>query len=232
MWQKSNLLARYVYEPETTLEQPHKKKKFDSVELDEIVTEEEKSPGLWITYDCIDLTLEDKEIITSGNWMTDKHMNFAQGLLKKQNRDISGLQFTFLLPTLTTTITSSRALQIMHCRGNHWIVATTIGCPQGVVKVFDSLYSSVDPTTQQVILKHFGAGIKVMVEEGPKQVGVKDCGVFAIATATLLANGGDPSSVIYKQQCMREHLLNCFEDSHLVSFPVETMQTIGNVRKF
>ena len=81
-------------------------------------------------------------------------------------------------------------------------------------------------------LKHFRAGIKIMVEKGPKEVRVKDCGVFAIATATLLANGGNPSSVIYKQQCMREHLLNCFEGSHLVSFPVETIKTIGNVRKF
>ena len=41
------LLARYVYEPETTLEQPHKKRKTDSVELDETVTEEKKSPGLY-----------------------------------------------------------------------------------------------------------------------------------------------------------------------------------------
>ena len=32
-----------------------------------------------------------------------------------------------------------------------------------------------------------------MMEEGPKQVGVNNCGVFAIATATLLANGDNQS---------------------------------------
>ena len=39
----------------------------------------------------------------------------------------------------------------------------------------------------------FGASIVITAGVGPKQSGVKDCGLFAVATATLLANGSDPS---------------------------------------
>ena len=66
---------------------------------------------------------------------------------------------------------------------------TSIGCPAGVVKVYDSLYTSVDQATLQLISTLFGSDTQVKVEVGPKQLGVKDCGLFAIAMATLLASG-------------------------------------------
>ena len=52
----------------------------------------------------------------------------------------------------------------------------------------------------------------MMVEKGPRQVGVKECGMFAIATATLLANGDNRSTSTFDQQAIREHLLKCFEN--------------------
>ena len=65
------------------------------------------------------------------------------------------------------------ALQILHCRGNHWCVVTSIGCCAGQVKVYDSLYRSIDQVTLNLISSLFGANTQVKLEHGPKQFGVR-----------------------------------------------------------
>ena len=70
--------------------QPSKKRKLG----DDSATSMKKHSGVWLTFNSITLTTEDKDIITFGNWLTDKHMNFAQSLLKKQNNNVAGLYST------------------------------------------------------------------------------------------------------------------------------------------
>ena len=98
---------------------------------------------------------------------------------------------------------------------------TAIGCIAGVVKVYDSLYSSLDKATHDLIIKLFAADacMNVKMEECPKQSGVKNCDAFAIANATLLAVGGNPSTHAFNQHCMRVHLLKRFEAFCLTPFP-------------
>ena len=48
---------------------------------------------------------------------------------------------------------------------------------------------------------------------------MKDCGVFAIATATALANSLDPGNIQFEQRKMWHHMIECFEKSHLETFP-------------
>ena len=47
-----------------------------------------------------------------------------------------------------------------------------IGCAAGVVKVYDSLYKSVDQATLRLISTLLGSDTQVKVEVGPKQLGV------------------------------------------------------------
>ena len=149
------------------------------------------------------------------------HVNFAQALLKQQHNTISGLGSSLLLPSVKSPLPTP-SLQIMHCRGNHWLVVSTIGCSAGAVKVYDSLYSSLDKATEGLICKVFAAdAANIRIEQGPKQSGVKDCGLFAIATATLLAAGENPASIAFIQCDMRAHLLKCFEAFHLSPFPMQ-----------
>ena len=51
----------------------------------------------------------------------------------------------------------------------------------------------------------------MIIKEGSRHVGVKDCGIFAIATATLLANGDSPSTFTFDQHSMTGHLLKCLK---------------------
>ena len=102
-------------------------------------------------------------------------------------------------------------LQLVHTRGSHCIVLSTIGCTSGLVKVFDSLYNEVDKRTMDLIRHFYGSVIKIVLEKSLKQVSLKDRGLFAIATATQVANGGILR--IFDQNAMRGHLLTCFENS-------------------
>ena len=96
----------------------------------------------------------------------------------------------------------SAYLQIIHSRENDFIVATNIGCAPRL-KVFDSLYSSVDETTIKLLTNLFGLSI---IEMGDilQQVRVTDCGVYTIATSVALANNMYPGKFV--QQSMRAHL--------------------------
>ena len=106
----------------------------------------------------------------------------------------------------------------MHTRGSHWIVVSTVGCGGKDVNIFDSLYSSVDKETVEIINLLFG-NLCINMAGCPQQSGTKDCGLFSIATATALANGLNPSSIQFDQRKMRLHLIECFEKSHLEIFP-------------
>ena len=52
-----------------------------------------------------------------------------------------------------------------------------------------------------------------------QQVGIDDCGLFALANATALCNGQDPAAITYDQGAMRQHLLNALERGELTPFP-------------
>ena len=166
------------------------------------------------------LTNDDRRILATGQKLTDQHINYAQTLLRLQFPNVNGLQST-LYQSRSKGFKANSTLQVIHSRGNHWVVASTIQCVPGEVKVFDSVYTSLDDGTNQTIQRMFGcytSPLRVTVVNKPKQQGGNDCGVFAIAVCTCLAFGEDPSKMIVCQAGMRDHLLKCFEENMLTQF--------------
>ena len=53
------------------------------------------------------------------------------------------------------------------------------------------------------------------------QLNLTDCGVYAIAYATHLAHGLDPTSSLWHHNKMRSHLLSCIEDGKITCFPCD-----------
>ena len=102
---------------------------------------------------------------------------------------------------------------------NHWIVASTK--PKGkLVRVYDSVFSSVDQETARIIQTNFRCAMhSIRLVKCQKQVGAEDCGLFAITFPTSIANGEDPSMREYCQGMMRMHLSKCFLNKHLELFP-------------
>ena len=177
-----------------------------------------KKEQVWLSFKDIVLRLNDKHTIDCDLRLTDLHINFAQRLLKQQFPKKNGLRSTSLQERPHSQPTEN-AMQILHVKGDHWIVAHTK--PRGeLVYVYDSSYSSVDQKTASMLMINFRCSmLSIRSMRCQKQEGISDCGLFAIAFATSIAHGEDPGSREYCQGRMSSHLTQCFLDKKLVLFP-------------
>ena len=197
----------------TQEEPPTKKPK-----IDDIIESQERAL-IWVKLDTTPITLSynEKETIVNDEMLSDIHINFAQSFLRQQFGPENGFYSTLL----QTTCSNHPKLQIVHDRGNHWLVASTIFSEKDeVIIVYDSVYSSLDANTVTILKNLFGALSSFQVANTRKQTGGKDCSLFAIATSTLLACNFDPVKVTFVQQSMRPHLVNCFEEGKITTFPM------------
>ncbi len=95
---------------------------------------------------------------------------------------------------------------------------TSIGCPNNdSVSVYDSVFTSLDSRTVDVIKNHFTSRT-IQVQPFQKQLGGKDCGLFSIAAITAIVYGEDPSQLKFIQAEMRNHLFTCFKNKCYDSF--------------
>ena len=160
----------------------------------------------------------DEEAIIMDNELTDVKENFAQQLLKAQFKNIRGLESTLLQQKSSSLSKDSiqNRIQILFCKQRkHWIKATTINCTQNEVKVYDSLFQYLDRESIQLVETLFrcdGIDPQIKMIQCRKQIEAKDCGIFAIAFATAIAHGLNPSRQNFNQQAMRAHLVDCFNN--------------------
>ena len=54
-------------------------------------------PKPWLSFSHITLTIIDQDLIIQGKKLNDKHLNFAQAILKKQCAHLNGLHSTLFL---------------------------------------------------------------------------------------------------------------------------------------
>ena len=162
------------------------------------------------------LTNYDQKILATGQKLTDKHINFAQTLLWLQFPNLNGLQSSLNQSRSQDLDTNDHALQVLHSRGDHWIVAITIGCNPGNVRV----YASLDDGTHETVQRVFGgctSFLQVTTMNEPKQQGGTDCGVFAIAVCTCFAFGG---KMVICQDRMRTTFWNVLRRNFSLRFSV------------
>ena len=146
-----------------------------------------------------------------GSKLSDMKINVFQRLLKAQFPEINGLQSTLLqAKSHVSNEPNHNKLQIIHCNErDHWITATTIECEMGVIKVYDSLYTTLDKPSSIVLANLFHCKdqlFKNKVVCPQKQNGGSHCGVFAIAFATSIAIN-HKVELKFDQARMRAHLV-------------------------
>ena len=207
---------------------------------------ERKHYGYWLKE--LDLSISDKQIVSNGKWLTDKHIRAAQLLLKNQCPDIGGFQSTLLAPHYVTKekrwinncgifdCTKSKAVQV-HYTGNHHWVSSFIN-DENEVFVLDSLLRKdktyITPSLQiQLAQIYKGLGsIEVKVPHVFQQRNGSDCGVFAIACMTefCLNNqfsrdllGGDIRWT-FDSDKIRDHLIKCLEEGAFSPFPKQNVK--------
>ena len=99
---------------------------------------------IWITCCGFILTTQERNNLVNGGELSDRIINAAYAVLKKQFPDIGGLQSTLLQQKNCKLTNSVDAVQIIHLSGrNHWAVISTIGCDTKMVNYYDSIYNTI-----------------------------------------------------------------------------------------
>ena len=182
------------------------------------------SEHTWVQANKCTLTLADKKtLLTFGSSLTDKHVNYAQALLRHQfTNDVTGLQST-LLQYKPLIKKWAEGLQIIHCHGCHWVVAHKETASTDIVKVYDTLYDVADDVMIAVLLNLFafsthGPTIE-MIPMQKQTTGSNNCGVFAVAICVAILLKKNPSCIVFDENKMRPHLCSCFEEKCMSRFP-------------
>ena len=109
----------------------------------EIKKEKNEDPPVVNRVKLEDLTECDRRIIVGNKMLNDRHINFAQKLLRSQFPAVNGLGHTLLQgkPKL-------HGIQIIFDRKNHWIVASNMNS-ETTVQVYDSLHTRLCEETKK-----------------------------------------------------------------------------------
>lgn len=193
-----------------------------------IDNQSQKSTNIWLP----DLQLTENErafLLSDTENICDGLINAAIVLLTKMRPFVDIQSPT--LPIEHLHYSPHESIHIHHI-GNHFATSSSIG---NKVIVYDSLRGdslnetllnqlsalySPDPSISPTVL---------YAKMAQQQHGSNDCGLFAIAYATDLLLGRDPSQCVYDQYKMRGHLHQCLEARELTPFPKTSISRISPV---
>ena len=161
-------------------------------------------------------------IVNPTGWLDCDIIQQAHVLLQQENPAITGFQRPTLGPVRNFDVVSGELVQILHTGNDHWVCISSIGCVPGYVNLFDSLYhdsviiQEVEEQTNDLL-----GGRLIGLDPKPvqQQTNGSDCGVFAVAFATCLVFGVDPTYIDFDVQGMRPHLAACLRSGRISLFP-------------
>ena len=167
---------------------------------------------------------EDWKLLQSKSWINDKLINCGMELLKLRYPHIKGLQDCTLSDTLNFESIDGEFVQILNCDRKNWICVSTVGCQPGKVNVFDSMRIGEIPlSTKEAIASLLGTTRKSisLIVDVQQQSNSYDCGLFALAYASSICDGVDPTTINYKQYNLHPHFLKCLMKGEYHNFPIE-----------
>lgn len=113
-------------------------------------------------------------------------------------------------------------IQILHTGNAHWVCVSSVGCEDGTVNLYDSLYHNIILNeVQEQVLNLVGRSNFTSIQVVPvqQQTNSSDCGVFAATFATCLAYGIHPETMQFDVPKMRNHLYQSLKSGVLKMFP-------------
>ena len=147
-------------------------------------------------------------------------------LLQYQFPDLEGFQSCTLAVQLDFERHQKLFIQIInrspHTKGTHWLTVSNINCMEDEVGIYDSAFDDL-PHNEQLVVSSLAKTekkiLKAKFSNVYMQTNGNDCGLYAIANATALAFGRDPSKEQYIPNKLREHLIQCLENKEMRPFP-------------
>ena len=225
-----NLKAGNSHAPSATLNIPTLEKTQESDAV-VVIDDDHPDPSIWLKIDKrspedlqskLVLYSESKPgILRRTYWLHDSEIYAGEILLKKAFPLIGGLNDPAQIGPLVVPA-MSEFVQIINV-GAHWVSLSTISCTPGVVKVYD-IACTGKPNNVVIehacrMILHTGPEVTFVYEKVQKQLGSSDCGLFALAFATDLCHGLDPTKQSYNQEMMHRHFVGCLEKGKMTPFP-------------
>lgn len=191
---------------------------------------QQMKPEPWIK--DLGLHKNEKKILESNiSWLNDTLIDAGQKLLHNEFGDrIEGLQTVTLAQTLAFEICGAEFVQVLNKSESHWFIISTVGCKQpATVRVYDSASKYVTYRNKEEIASLLctpKSEITLQYMNVQIQTGANDCGLFALANATALCHGLDPTSCVYNQAKMREHFKHCLIQRRMEPFPLQKKRRV------
>ena len=187
----------------------------------------------------LNLTVDDRNIITKDEWLTEKHMLAVSNVLKTQFPLINGLQDTSNTPYFIDDKQfwntskhfepqESPCAQIHFDGRNHWTMSFATKSDDRSVYYIDSLGVNLKDLKNCVKIQlsqiyKSSSKLQVKIPRVQQQPNSHDCGLFAIANIVEFCFSPESfnTRIIYSVSKMRQHLIECLEKGKMSPFPRE-----------
>jgi hypothetical protein len=166
------------------------------------------------------LSSSNRAILDTTEWLNDTHMDAANKLLKESFPAIDGLQNPVLQQNMSFDAPNFEFAQFLLVNKNHWLLISNIGEEMNTVCIYDSMQLKPDSDCLSIVSKYIQCSesqITINVMNVQEQEDSYSCGDLAVAFATSLIHGEDPTQLHYKQ--LRNHLKDCVDKFGIVPFP-------------
>jgi len=107
---------------------------------------------IWMTCCGFRLTMKERQNISNGGCLTDRIINAAGVILRKQSPGYGGFESTLLQQCTRELANTTNAMQIIHLpERSHRAVISTIGCNRNSLRYYDSSFNSVSVEADNII---------------------------------------------------------------------------------
>jgi hypothetical protein len=179
-------------------------------------------------------------IINSNEWLTNGHVNVIQSLMydKFRYNGFSGFvhpaKFMSMSPRdfymNPDTIHESAFVTVLNAE-DHWVTLTNFNpfyadkmneSGLGIWFMYESLNNhqyyldKIAPALKRLNIE--SGEVRVLACNMPKQYGLNDCGLFALAYAIAICESKEPSKLLFQQMAMRDNFNNILKTQELKQF--------------
>ena len=191
----------------------------DETKVGDVTVIEVKTP--------VSLPKYEARLVQRHEMLTVDSINLAQNILHEMFPHLKGLQTVARGAVQAFLPVNGDFIQILHDGSLHWVctgnISLTGGKDPAAVNMYDSMNQGfIAKFTKQQLASFMciqSAEMKIIMKSVQQQTSHVDCGVFAIAFATALAFGQDPSKLRFDVPKMRQHLVECLKSKKMSPFP-------------
>ena len=198
----------------------------------------QRIPATWIKNELYELKELDKEIFEGSDcWLNDNLMDAGEKLICKALGRVETYQsvLNYHKKQQMYFAVSGDHIQLLYDGNCHWLLAFS---SSGRFQICDSLCTNLTSVSKQCLKSLY----QPLLEKGKlevtfllveKQIDGFNCGVFALAYASILLDGKSPTNFRFLVKEMRAHYIKCLKDVTLHLFPViENIAPSSNKAKF